>query len=186
MLDIPNSTFLKTLNHSEPLLFMASFYCLTLVYSVLLLDSMLLFNSLIFVRLFSVRISQCIFCSDTTYSRYFEPINTTTNRQSINIIQCHLFLSIRRDRPITIIDVEGYPEPISPYGLSRWQDTSVHSTAPCPFCNSLSPQRFAVHIMTFCPLYSPLSLLHYSEKSRIFRDAVDQTLPVTEYSEIDN
>ncbi len=30
------------------------------------------------------------------------------------------------------------------------------------------------------------SLPHCGENSRIFQDAADQTLPVTEYSEIDN
>jgi hypothetical protein len=60
------------------------------------------------------------------YSRYLIP--SYTIHQAVNkhhtadgTIFC---LSIRSERPITIIDIERYPEPISPNGFSRRRDNT--------------------------------------------------------------
>jgi hypothetical protein len=55
-----------------------------------------------------------------SYSRYFDPINN--NHPAVKTSysrQHHLSLSIGSEIPITIIDIVGYSEPISPFGLSR-------------------------------------------------------------------
>jgi hypothetical protein len=71
--------FLKTLICSVPALFIVSFYCLTLVHSVLLFDSVL------------CSIVQCLnysVCFLFWHRKYFQVFQSRyTNRQSINIIK---------------------------------------------------------------------------------------------------
>jgi hypothetical protein len=82
--------FWKTLFCSVPVLFIASFYFSTFIQCFCsiwcsLFDAMLLFIS---VLLISVWIIQCIFCSDRgNVFKVFRSRFTTTNKQSINIIQ---------------------------------------------------------------------------------------------------
>jgi hypothetical protein len=95
--------FRKTLNDSVPVLFITSF-----------IVQVLLIQCFYWIQSFCLTI-QCIFCSDTgIVFQVFRSHITTTTCQSINIGQCHLCLSIGSERPITVIDIEGYPEPISP------------------------------------------------------------------------
>ncbi len=84
-----------------------------------LFNSVLLFDYSVFelFRVFSVLILEL-------YSRYFNPTLQQPSGSQLTSYsrQHHLCLSIESERPITIIDIEGYPEPISPYGLSRRRD----------------------------------------------------------------
>ncbi len=120
VLDSHNSTCFET---TVPCIVIASFYCSTFA-------------------LFSVYAIECLFvwfssfvqCSN--YSVYFLSwswkcipdilISFYNNQQAINkhhTTDSTIFsLSIGSERPITIIDIEGYPEPVSLYGLSGKRD----------------------------------------------------------------
>jgi hypothetical protein len=102
MLDGHNSTFSKDPQPFSAWLLIASFYCSTLFMQCFC--STQCFVWLFSVKLFSV-FSVLTGSQQTSYSR-----------------QCHLCLSIGSERPITIIDIEGYTEQISLYWLSRWRD----------------------------------------------------------------
>jgi hypothetical protein len=107
--------FRETQNHSVPMLFSVSLlfdFCLSVFFC----------SIQCFCWILQCSIMQCIFYSDTgIVFQVFRSHITTTIRHSINIIhQTAPSLSwYRRERPITIIDIEGYPEPTSPYVYSR-------------------------------------------------------------------
>jgi hypothetical protein len=116
-LDGHDSTFSKTLNHSVPMMFIASFYCSTFVHSVLLFDSMILFDYSVFD--YSVNLLFCILGISI-------PHITKTIQQSINIINqsapAPSLSKWRKGEAYYNHRHRGYAEPISPYGLSTWQD----------------------------------------------------------------
>jgi hypothetical protein len=109
--------FWKTLFCSVPVLFIASL--------IVIVPFSVLFNSVLYVRFGA-------FVRWLYYSVYFLfwywkcipgiLIPLYNHHQAVNKTsysrQCHLCLSIGIERPIIIIDIEGYPEPVSPYGLA--------------------------------------------------------------------
>ncbi len=129
-MDSYNSTYFERHSSDQCL------YCLLPVFIVrLLYASVLLFDS-VFIRS-SVFFQLDSFVQCSNYSVYFLSsswkipgilIPSYTNHQAVNkhhtadsAIFC---LSIGSERPITIIDIERYQEPISPNGISRWRDNT--------------------------------------------------------------
>jgi hypothetical protein len=82
-------------------------------------DSVLLFN---LVLMFSIELfSAFSVLILEMYSSYFDSViqQPTSSQLTSYSRQRHLCLSIGSESPVTINDIEGYPELISPYGLSR-------------------------------------------------------------------
>ncbi len=99
-------------------LFVAS---LTLVHSVFFssIQCFLLFNSLFDHSVFDSSVYFSVLILEL-YSRYFDPHKQqpSGSQKTSFSRQRYLCLSIGSERPIVIIDIEGYLELISPNGLS--------------------------------------------------------------------
>ncbi len=140
--------FWMTLFWSVLVLFITSFSCSIFVQFHAFV---VLFDSVLFVRFGSL-------VQYSNYSEYFLSwpckcipgisIPLYTNQQAVNKHTADITIfcfSILSERPITIIDKEGYLEPISPYGLSRRRDIKFCKLSMNGF-GTLSLLRFHLNI----------------------------------------